>query len=71
MDHGFTTCRDVQAKIEAEAQKKADIKNKAKAMATALQTIGVIKVAKKVRPVLWQVVLLKICSVKDHTPPCM
>lgn len=39
---------EVQAKIEAEAQAKADIKNKAKAMATALQTIGVIKVAKKV-----------------------
>eukprot|EP00892_Ulva_mutabilis_P011989 jgi/Ulvmu1/9162/UM005_0260.1 len=39
---------EVQAKIEEEARQKAEIKNKAKAMATALQTIGVVKVANKV-----------------------
>jgi hypothetical protein len=34
--------------MEAEQRSKAEIKAKAKAMATALQTIGLVKVAKKV-----------------------
>lgn len=35
--------------MEAEEKAKAEIKAKAKAMAVALQTLGVIKIAKKVR----------------------
>lgn len=38
----------MQAKLDEEARQKAEIKDKAKAMATALQTIGVVKVANKV-----------------------
>lgn len=39
---------EIQAKIEAEEQEKAEVKAKAKAMATALQTLGLIRIAKKV-----------------------
>jgi ribosomal protein L9 len=41
-------CREIQAKIDAEEKEKAEIKAKAKAMATALQTLGVIRIPKKV-----------------------
>ena len=41
-------CREMQAKLQAEEAAVQLVKDKAKQMATALQTLGVIKIAKKV-----------------------
>lgn len=45
---GPLSCREIQEKIDAEEKGKAEVKAKAKAMATALQTLGLIRIPKKV-----------------------
>ena len=44
----YSGCREIKAKLDAEGAAVQMVKDKAKQMATALQTLGVIKIAKKV-----------------------